>query len=93
MSLEVEFDSAAEEIRPVEGVSWEDMLQMYALYKQAKFGDNTTPKPGMLDPKNRKKWEYWSQKKGMAKEDAMRAYVEFVKVSLQKYRPQMPQAA
>lgn len=37
-----EFDAAAAEIRPVEGVSWDDMLEMYALYKQALFGDNTT---------------------------------------------------
>ena len=37
-----DFAAAAEEIRPVEGVSWDDMLEMYGLFKQAKLGDNNT---------------------------------------------------
>jgi acyl-CoA-binding protein len=30
----------------------------------------------MFDPKGRKKWEAWTAKKGMGKEEAMRAYIE-----------------
>jgi hypothetical protein len=32
----------------VEGVSWDDMLEMYGLYKQATIGDNTTCEPACL---------------------------------------------
>jgi len=37
-----DFAQAAEAIRPIEGVSWDDMLEMYGLFKQAKMGDNDT---------------------------------------------------
>ena len=40
--LQARFDAAAQEIRPVEGVSWDEMLEMYGLFKQAKLGDNNT---------------------------------------------------
>lgn len=32
-------------------------------------------KPGVLDPKGRRKWEAWAGKKGLGKEEAMRLYV------------------
>jgi hypothetical protein len=37
-----DFQAAAAEIKPVHGVSWEEMLEMYGLYKQATIGDNNT---------------------------------------------------
>ncbi|RUP43607.1 acyl CoA binding protein-domain-containing protein [Jimgerdemannia flammicorona] len=41
----------------------EELLELYALFKQAIFGDNTTAKPGMFDPKGKYKWEAWTKKK------------------------------
>lgn len=57
---------------------------------------NTTPlpiaaKPGILDPKGRKKWEAWTNKKGLSKEDAMTQYIAYVKATVAKYAK--PQAA
>ncbi|GBF90217.1 hypothetical protein Rsub_03350 [Raphidocelis subcapitata] len=93
MGLEEDFKAAAEEIRPVEGVSWDDMLEMYGLYKQATVGDNTTSKPGMLDPKGRRKWDAWNNKKGLTKEEAMTQYIACVQVCLDKYRKPEAQPA
>ncbi|KIZ04729.1 Putative acyl-CoA-binding protein [Monoraphidium neglectum] len=76
MGLEEDFQAAAAEIKPVHGVSWEEMLEMYGLYKQATIGDNNTSKPGILDPKGRKKWDAWESKKGLSKEEAMTKYIE-----------------
>jgi hypothetical protein len=38
--------------------------QLYALYKQAMVGDNTTPQPGMLALADRAKWSAWAGVKG-----------------------------
>ncbi|CAG8488766.1 13639_t:CDS:2 [Ambispora leptoticha] len=43
----------------------EQLLELYGLYKQAIFGDNETPKPGMFDLKGKAKWEAWTKKKGI----------------------------
>lgn len=39
-----DFNAAAEAIKPVDGVSTENMLKLYGLYKQSTVGDNTTGK-------------------------------------------------
>lgn len=64
----------------------QDMLEIYALGKQATTGDNTgkgrvmenlplEPMP-LSDAKARMKWETWNSLKGMSKEDAISAYVK-----------------
>ena len=52
----------------------EQMLQVYALFKQAQVGDCNTDRPGMLDMKGKAKWDAWDGKKGMAKETAESEY-------------------
>ena len=42
---------------------------------QANIGDNTAPKPGMLDFKGKAKWEAYSKNKGMSKDEAMENYI------------------
>ncbi len=54
------------------------LLDLYALYKQATQGDVQGSRPGMLDFKGRAKYDAWSKRAGMAKDDAKRAYVETV---------------
>jgi len=54
--------------------SSDEMLKMYALYKQATVGDNATAKPGMFDPVGGAKWKAWTALASLSKEDAMRAY-------------------
>ena len=43
-------------------------------------------RPGMFDLKGKAKWDAWSSKKGMSKEDAKEAYVKFVQELLEKYK-------
>jgi acyl-CoA-binding protein len=58
--------------------STDDLLELYALYKQATAGDVSGSRPGMLDLKGRAKYDAWSKKKGTNKDDAMRRYVALV---------------
>ena len=43
------------------------------------MGDNSTARPGFLDPKGKAKWDAWDGKKGMSKEDAQKDYIDLVK--------------
>ena len=52
------------------------LLKLYALYKQGSEGDNAQPRPGFSDIVARAKWDAWNGLKGMAREDAMRQYIE-----------------
>ena len=56
----------------------EDLLKLYALYKQAKAGDVEGKRPGMMDFVNRAKHDAWAELEGTSSEDAMRGYVELV---------------
>jgi diazepam-binding inhibitor (GABA receptor modulator, acyl-CoA-binding protein) len=56
----------------------DDLLQLYALYKQGTAGDVTGSRPGMLDLKGRAKFDAWTKTKGTSKEDAMTKYVALV---------------
>lgn len=56
----------------------DDLLALYALFKQGSLGDATGARPGMMDFKGRAKFDAWSGKKGMAKDAAMTAYVALV---------------
>ncbi len=56
----------------------DDLLQLYAFYKQATAGDVSGSRPGMLDLKGRAKYDAWTKTKGMSKDDAMTKYVALV---------------
>ncbi|RLN02229.1 hypothetical protein BBJ28_00000249 [Nothophytophthora sp. Chile5] len=56
----------------------EEKLALYAYYKQATVGDNTTAQPGMFDLTGKAKWNAWNEKKGVSTEDAMKAYISEV---------------
>lgn len=58
--------------------STDELLELYALYKQGTSGDATGSRPGMMDFKGRAKFDAWAGKKGVAKEDAMKKYVALV---------------
>lgn len=60
-----QFEEAADKVKNLKtSPSNEELLELYALYKQGTVGDNTTPKPGMLDMKGKAKWGAWNDKKG-----------------------------
>ncbi len=56
----------------------EDLLELYALYKQASVGDVSGSRPGMMDFKGRAKFDAWATKKGSTKDEAMTKYVALV---------------
>ena len=56
----------------------DQLLELYALYKQATEGDVTGSRPGMLDLKGRAKYDAWSKRKGASKDEAMKGYVALV---------------
>lgn len=51
--------------------------QFYGLFKQAKEGDNTKPKPGMMDFAGKAKWGAWNDVKGLDADEAKSQYVEY----------------
>lgn len=55
-----------------------DLLELYALYKQASEGVCGTPRPSVLQMKARSKWNAWHELGDMSCADAQRAYVEKV---------------
>ena len=50
--------------------------RMYALYKQATEGDVSGPRPGLMHPINRMKYDARMKLRGMDRTEAMREYVE-----------------
>ena len=56
----------------------EELLQLYALYKQASEGDASGERPGGFDFKAIAKFDSWAELKGKSKEQAMQDYVALV---------------
>jgi len=81
MSLQEDFKKAAEKSKTdiKERPSNEDLLKLYALYKQADEGDVSGEKPGGFDFKAIAKYNAWEELKGKSTEDAMQEYIELVK--------------
>jgi len=42
-------------------------------------------RPGFLDFTGKRKWDAWNSKKGMSKEDAMKAYIAEVSRQVETY--------
>jgi diazepam-binding inhibitor (GABA receptor modulator, acyl-CoA-binding protein) len=75
--LKDRFDAAAASVQKLsERPSNEDLLSLYALYKQATEGDVSGKRPGFTDFKGRAKYDAWSERKGMGKDEAMEKYVD-----------------
>lgn len=56
----------------------DQLLELYAFYKQATEGDASGARPGMFDLKARAKFDAWAKAKGTGKDDAMKKYVALV---------------
>ena len=59
-------------------LSNEQLLQLYAHYKQSTIGANTTPKPGMFDLKGAAKWNAWSSLGSLSQANAQAKYIQLV---------------
>ena len=63
----------------------EELLDLYALFKQATDGDVSGDRPGGFDFKAIAKYDAWAEKKGLTKEKAMEEYVQLMNKLVQAY--------
>ncbi|KAM3857074.1 acyl-CoA-binding domain-containing protein 7-like [Diretmus argenteus] len=80
------FEKAAEDVkilktRPNNG----ELSEIYGLYKQATVGDVNIGRPGFIDFAGRAKWDAWSTKKGLSKDEATTSYITLVEQLKEKY--------
>ena len=79
MTLTESFDDAQKRVKTLkEAPGNDELLELYALYKQATVGDVSGSRPGMMDFKGRAKFDAWTKRKGSSKDAAMTAYVALV---------------
>jgi len=79
MELAASFEDAQARVKQLtKAPSTEELLDLYALFKQATVGDATGSRPGMMDFKGRAKFDAWATKKGTSKDAAMTSYVALV---------------
>lgn len=80
MSTATSFKRAAEDVMHLKNVpSSDEMLEVYALFKQATVGDCNTQCPSIWDVKGNSKWNAWNTKKGVSRTLAEESYISLVK--------------
>ncbi|KAF9958916.1 hypothetical protein BGZ70_009049 [Mortierella alpina] len=72
------FEAAATKAKTLKDATNDQLLELYALYKQATIGDCNTSRPGMFDPKGGYKWDSWNKKKGISQAEAEKQYIAYV---------------
>lgn len=76
MGLPDDFQAAVARVNGLAAAPPNDvLLRLYGLFKQATAGDVSGSRPGMMDFKGRAKYDAWAGRKGMSRDDAMRAYI------------------
>lgn len=84
MSLDQQFEKAVEDVKNLKETPKDDqLLEIYALYKQATVGDCNTARPGLLDFKGKAKWDAWDHKKGTDGDQAKQDYVNNIQGLIQ----------
>lgn len=87
MDLQQQFNNAVTRSKELtQRPSNEELLQLYALYKQATEGDATGDRPGGFDFKAIAKFDAWAELKGKTKEQAMQQYVALMENLHARYR-------
>lgn len=86
MELQQQFESAVARSKELtKRPDNEELLLLYALYKQATEGDVSGDRPGGFDFKAIAKYDTWAEHKGKGKEQAMEEYIELVEKLHQQY--------
>ena len=77
--LDDAFEKAAEDVQELpERPSNDDLLSLYAYFKQGTEGDVSGKRPGFTDFKGRAKFDAWKELEGMGAEDAKQKYIDLV---------------
>ena len=80
MTIKADFEKAQADVKTLtQKPDNATLLELYALYKQGTEGDAAGRRPGIMDPVGRAKFDAWGNKKGVSTDDAMKAYVTYVK--------------
>ncbi|RKP05950.1 acyl-CoA-binding protein, partial [Thamnocephalis sphaerospora] len=58
------------------------ILPLPALYQQGTIGDNSAVRRGLFNPTGAAKWDAWTAKKGLSKEEAQARYIALVNAQL-----------
>jgi len=64
----------------------EELLSIYALFKQATEGDATGDRPGGFDFKAIAKFDAWAEQKGKGRDQAMQEYISLIDRLEKEYR-------
>lgn len=76
MSLQEQFDQAVARVNGLASAPAQNlMLELYGLFKQATAGDASGKRPGLMDIRGRAKYDAWASRKGMSRDEAMKAYI------------------
>ena len=79
MTLTESFEDAQKRVKTLtQSPGNDELLELYALFKQATAGDVSGSRPGMMDFKGRAKFDAWVKKKGTSAESAKTAYAALV---------------
>lgn len=87
MDLQQQFENAVSRSKELtKRPSNEELLKLYALFKQASEGDVTGDRPGGFDFKAIAKYDAWVDLKGKSKEQAMQEYISLMDNLYQLYK-------
>lgn len=87
MELQQKFESAVARSKELtQRPSNTELLDLYALYKQASEGDVTGDRPGGFDFKAIAKFDAWEALKGKSKDQAMQEYIALMDKLYQQYK-------
>jgi diazepam-binding inhibitor (GABA receptor modulating acyl-CoA-binding protein) len=87
MDLQQQFEQAVARSKELtKRPSNEELLNLYALYKQATDGDVEGDRPGGFDFKAIAKYDAWAELKGKSKETAIGEYIALMDKLYQEYR-------
>jgi diazepam-binding inhibitor (GABA receptor modulating acyl-CoA-binding protein) len=79
MPLQEDFDAAVLQSKQLtQRPGNDELLELYALFKQGTEGDVAGDRPGGFDFKAIAKYDAWASKRGLPKEKAMNDYVQLV---------------
>jgi len=81
-----EFDKACASVRALTRRPTDDeLLGLYALYKQATVGDCNESRPMVFNLKARGKYDAWHALRGMSTEKALQSYCRYASTIVKKY--------
>jgi diazepam-binding inhibitor (GABA receptor modulating acyl-CoA-binding protein) len=87
MTLQEQFDEAVAQSKELtKRPTNEELLKIYALFKQATEGDVSGERPGGFDFKAIAKFDAWAELKGKTVEQAKQEYVDFMATLVHHYK-------